>query len=351
MKICILSYNHPPYFGGIETYSKFLYNFLNKSEFKFDFISGKIIKYKIIRILEVILIFYKLIILKNKYEIVHLTNLNLWPVLLVSKFTQNTKFVVNLHGLELVYGKRKAFISRFYNFLIPYKLINKNKNIFFICNSRETFNLAEEKFKKDQLVFIPMGIEKINSSEFKINIKLNQFFFIGRIVKRKGLSWFCENVLNHFPDTKLYFAGPIVDKDEFNKINNSQQTEYLGVIDEISMKKYISESFLTIVPNLIDPENFDFEGFGISFLEIVANNGLPIITQTQGINTSSMNGRIGVTLNDNDPNSWIEKITHLQKEGSMMRTKIILDSQKLIQENFIWKDIFNKTFTFYKNIL
>lgn len=351
MKICILSYNHSPYFGGIETYSKFLYEFLNTSEFKFDFVSGKIIKYKTIRILEVILIFYKLIILKNKYEIVHLTNLNLWPVLLVSKFTQNTKFVVNLHGLELVYGKRKTFTSKLYNFLIPYKLINNNKNIFFICNSKETFNLAEDKFKKEQLKFIPMGIEKINSSVIKKNIELNQFFFIGRIVKRKGLSWFCENVLNHFQDTKLYFAGPIVDKNEFYKIKNSKQTEYLGIIDEKTKNKYISESFLTIVPNLINLENYDFEGFGISFLEIIANNGLPIITQTQGINTSSMNGRIGVTLKNNDPSSWIEKITYLRKEGSVMRTKIILDSQKLIKENFIWKDIFNKTFTFYKNIL
>tara|TARA_B100002019_G_scaffold89017_2_gene77034 strand:- start:117 stop:1172 length:1056 start_codon:yes stop_codon:yes gene_type:complete len=351
VKICVLSYNHPPYFGGIETYSKFLYDFLDKSQFKFDFVSGKIFKYKIIRMLEVILNFYKLIIFKNKYELVHLTNLNLWPALLISKFAHNTKFVVNLHGLELVYGKRQTFTSRMYNFLIPYKLINKNKNIYFICNSNETFKLAEDKFNFDQLIFIPMGIEKIFIDENKTNINDNQFFFIGRIVERKGLSWFCENVLNHFPNTKLYFAGPIVDKDEFNKINSSKQTEYLGIIDEISKNKYISESFLTIIPNLINPKNYDFEGFGISFLEIVANNGLPIITQTQGINTSSMNGRIGVTIKNNDPELWIEKISYLQNEGSVLRTKIILESQKLIKENFIWKDIFNKTFTFYQNIL
>ena len=44
------------------------------------------------------------------------------------------------------------------------------------------------------------------------------------------------------------------------------------------------------MPNLINSNDFDFEGFGISFLEVLANNGLPIVTKTQGINTSSLNG-------------------------------------------------------------
>jgi len=350
MKICVLSYNHEPYIGGIETYTKYLYYFLEKSQIKFDFVSGNMFRYKIVRILEVIFIFYKLIIFKNKYEIVHITNLNLWPVLFISKFVPYTKFVVNLHGLELVYGKRKNFKSKLFEFLIPYKFINNCKNIHFICNSKETLKLAEKKFNKDQLVYIPMGIHKIKLNDFKKKVYPNQLFFIGRIVERKGLGWFCENVLIHFPEVKLYFAGPIVDKSEFNKINSSSQTEYLGIIDELTKYKYISESFLTVIPNIIDKENYDFEGFGISFLEITANNGLPLITQTQGINTSSMNGKIGVTLKNNDAISWINKISYLQKNGLLLRKKIILNNQKLIKENFIWKDIFKKTFTFYENI-
>ena len=31
------------------------------------------------------------------------------------------------------------------------------------------------------------------------------------------------------------------------------------------------------MPNLINSNDFDFEGFGISFLEVLANNGLPIV--------------------------------------------------------------------------
>lgn len=351
MKICVVSYNHEPYFGGIETYSKYLYEFLDKSQMEFDFISGNITKNKIIRIFEVIIIFYKKILMNNRYDVVHITNLNLWPILLISNLTKNMKFIVNLHGLELVYGKRNKLNSKLFEFLIPYKFINKNKNIFFICNSKETLKLAENKFSKEQIVYIPMGIHKINSFDLKNKVNVNQFFYFGRIVERKGLSWFCKNVLDQFSEVKLYFAGPIVDKKEFEKINSSPQTEYLGIIDESTKLKYISESFITVIPNLVDSENYDFEGFGISFLEVVANNGLPLITQTQGINTSSMNGRIGVTLKNNDSILWISKILHLQKEGIILRNKIIQNSQDLIKENFLWKDIFSKTFAFYKQIL
>ena len=35
------------------------------------------------------------------------------------------------------------------------------------------------------------------------------FLFVGRIVKKKGLSWFSTNVLPYFPDYKLKVVGPI----------------------------------------------------------------------------------------------------------------------------------------------
>ena len=149
MKICVVSYNHEPYFGGIETYSKYLYEFLDKSQMEFEFISGNITKNKIIRIFEVIIIFFKKILMNNRYDVIHITNLNLWPILLISNLTKNMKFIVNLHGLELVYGKRNKLNSKLFEFLIPYKFINKNKNIFFVLerfevkNNNDIINLNE----------------------------------------------------------------------------------------------------------------------------------------------------------------------------------------------------------------
>ena len=350
MKVCLLSYNHEPYIGGIETYSKNLYDFLKISSGDVKIISGKITKFKIFRIFEVIIRFYFENLFRN-YDIVHITNLNLWPVLLVNYFNKSTsKFVINLHGLEIVYGNRSGLYPKLYEFLLPYNLINKKDNIYFICNSHQTLEVASKKIDAKKLTYIPMGIAEVNKLNQKKKVKQNEIFFIGRITKRKGLSWFCNNVLINLKNTKLFFAGPIIDKDEFYKVNSFSNTEYLGVINEKHKTERIQTSFFTIIPNLIDDDNTDFEGFGITLLEIVANGGLPVLTKTQGLITSSLNGKIGISISSNNPNEWIDKINELNYKGLEFRNMLIYKNQKLVSENFIWKDIFSYTFDFYKKI-
>ena len=352
MNICILSYNHEPYIGGIETYSNNLVGFLKSKNINFKLISGKFTKFKIIRILEVIFRFY----FQNpfaKYNIVHITSLNLWPVLLINVFLRKDSlvFIVNLHGLELVYGQRNKFLSKLYEFLIPYNFINKQSNIYFLCNSKQTLDLAQKKFYKNKLKFIPMGVDKILKVDLSKEINKNQIFFIGRIVERKGLSWFCENILTHLPNTRLYFAGPIINKHEFQKINSYSQTEYMGTISDDEKYEKIQQSLVTIIPNIEEKEIHDFEGFGITFLEIVANGGLPMATKTQGIISSSLNGRIGLTVESGNPGEWINKIEHLMTSDLNYRNSLIKQNQKLVQENFIWKDIFNLTMNHYEKLL
>ena len=350
MKICLLSYNHEPYIGGIETYSKNLYDFLKINSSNVKIISGKITKFKIFRIFEVIIRFYFENLIRN-YDIVHITNLNLWPVLLVNYLNKSKSiFVINLHGLEVVYGNRSRFSSKLYEFLVPYNLINRTDNIYFICNSHQTLELASKKIDIKKLTYIPMGIDKVNKLDQKKKVIQNEIFFIGRITKRKGLSWFCNNVLINLKNTKLFFAGPIIDKDEFDQINSFSSTEYLGIINEKEKTERIQTSFFTIIPNLIDSNNTDFEGFGITLLEVVAKGGLPILTKTQGLITSSLNGKIGISISSNDPVEWMDKINELNYKGLEFRNMLIYNNQKLVSENFMWKDIFNNTFDFYKKI-
>ena len=149
MKVCLLSYNHKPYIGGIETYSNELQKFLISKNINHRLISGRLVKFKFIRIIEVILRFYVLTISKN-FNIVHLTSLNLWPVLFINKISNKRFiFIVNLHGLELVYGERKKILSKLYKFILPINYINNQNNIHFLCNSIQTKELAEKKFSKD----------------------------------------------------------------------------------------------------------------------------------------------------------------------------------------------------------
>ena len=107
MKILQASYNHKPYIGGIETYSNELEKYLKESDYTCYFITNSYSKFKILRIFKIFLKTISKLFL-NKIEIVHLTNINLWPVVLVNYLKKNKiVFFINLHGLELVFGKRK----------------------------------------------------------------------------------------------------------------------------------------------------------------------------------------------------------------------------------------------------
>ena len=196
-----------------------------------------------------------------------------------------------------------------------------------------------------------MGLAGTFNVDENENINKNQLFFIGRIVKRKGLSWFCKNVLSQFKDTKLFFAGPIIDREEFDYVNSHPQTEYMGIISDEDKLIMIQQSLATVLPNINMLSNLDFEGFGISFLEIVSSGGLPIASKSQGIITSSLNGKIGITLSAESPDEWIKQIKILKASKSEYRSSLIAKSQILIRKNFLWKDIFESTIKHYSKLI
>ena len=70
-------------------------------------------------------------------------------------------------------------------------------------------------------------------------------------VKRKGLNWFCENILVRLNGAKLYFAGPVIDKEEFRKVNSHPQTEYLGIISEEEKLIEFKDLYLQLFPTLL----------------------------------------------------------------------------------------------------
>lgn len=351
MKILQASYNHRPYVGGIETYSNKLQEFLENSNQDCKFVINYFSSNKLIRLLITIFATFLKLLIFN-IEIVHITNLNLWPIVLVNLFKRRkVKFVINLHGLEIVFGKRNNLIARIYKILVPLKFINKIPNLFFFCNSQETLNLAKHHFNKDKLTYIPMGVTKCKPFNSKIVVDKNQFFFLGRITKRKGVSWFVNQVLPNFPEKKLLFAGPITDKSEFEAIIRSTQVKYLGILSEKDILNLHQRSSLTIFPSIENEENFDFEGFGISFVEALANGGLPIASIYQGLNSASLNGKIGICMNNNSSKSWTAAIKKFENEGLEHRKRLINEGQNLINDNFLWEEIFNKTIYEYKKII
>jgi phosphatidylinositol alpha-1,6-mannosyltransferase len=346
MRICIISYNIHPFIGGIETYSKKLNNYMF-SKFGATLIKPSfIIRNKPILILETILKSW-IVLYKNDFAIVHITNLNLWPISLINLIkSKKTIFVINIHGLELIYGQRKSPFSYLYKVYINKRLI---KALFssFICNSIETRQLLEKSFSLKG-TFIPMGISKVRNDNPNDELLPNQIFFVGRLVKRKGILWFIENVLINFTETILYISGPINDKQLYKEIIKHKNVKYLGVLSDEEIAKFHRQSLVSVFPTV---RNNDFEGFGISFIQAIANGGIVIGSNYQGTITASIRGKIGYLAYPNNSEDWIEKIRMIKRMSALERKTKIMSDQKLVKENFLWDQVFEKTVNEYINLI
>ena len=356
-KSLIVSYNYPPVIGGIETYAFELIKYFD-SNFKeyYDFIYNKTPKplsgiYRGFSF--VIFILRTLIrILFKKYEVIHITNFNLWFVgFIYSLIHRQTKIILNLWGLELVYKSKKGVLPTIYNFIVPIKLICNLSSFEFMVSSNASKDLAiKNGFNERKLHYIPLGT-RIFKVENKLNNKDEYIFFAGRITPRKGLNWFVHNVLSEFPDLKLKFVGPIVDRKEYESIMESKQVEYLGIVSEKDLIKLRHNSLAVIIPNTKDKDNPDFEAFCFVTIESVASKAIVLASNYQGLADSLLNGVLGFLAEPSDKDSWAQKLEEVLSIKDEERNRIIEDRLRILKQKFMWQKIFEDTYLLHRKLV
>lgn len=355
-KHLIISFNYPPVVGGIETYSYELIGYFSKvKDFQY-IVNNNLLISKLNRniglIIFQILIIFK-IILKN-YETIQITNYNLFPILRIySVFHKKTKFIINIWGLELVYNKKRGLLPKIYKIIFnPNSLIDL-KNFYFVVSSNASKKLMNKiGFKDNQIIKISLGINRINIKNFiGKDMKYDKYFlYVGRIVNRKGLSWFANKVLPNFPNHKLKIVGPIVDEKEFASIPLNSQIEYLGTVTNQELKKLRSSALVSIVPNIILKNDDDFEAFCFVTIESIADGSLVLASDYQGIKDALSNGKIGYLAKPSDVNDWVNKISEIIDMTIDNRKDKLISDMKYINKELNWNDIFKLTHKLHKEL-
>jgi len=131
---------------------------------------------------------------------------------------------------------------------------------------------------------------------------------LGRVVPRKGSSWFVESVLPYLPDDVVYLvAGEGPDTQ-----NVREAAERAGVINRVRMLGWVSDSEreqllrgtdLFVQPNV--RVQGDVEGFGIVVIE-AALRGTPVVgSRLEGITDAIVDGESGLLCPPRDAAAWI----------------------------------------------
>ncbi|MBA3285936.1 MAG: glycosyltransferase family 4 protein [Nitrosopumilus sp.] len=283
--------------------------------------------------------FFKVIYLNNKYKItnIHLGDGVLSPLGFILKILLNKKTTVTIHGLDVTYK------NKIYQKIIP-KFINRLDKV--ICISNATLNECIKRgISQEKCTVIHWGvypnefkveatradIEKIINKKISTDQKI--LVTVGRLVPRKGVLWFIENVLPNLSINYLYLIignGP--DKQKISntivKYSLEEKVILLNSIGNEDLKVIYSASDLFIMPNI--PVEGDIEGFGMVLIEAGSAGLYSIASDLEGIRDAVVKDVTGKLIENNNIKSYINEISI---EKSVLNKSIL----NTINQYFSWE--------------
>ena len=195
------------------------------------------------------------------------------------------------------------------------------------------------------------SINEITKSEAKNNLNVESpcVISIGRLVPWKGFRALIEimrDLLNDFPNLKLYIAGEGPDRKELSdlitKLNLEKSVSLLGALPKEKLFEYISASDLFVL-------NTNYEGFSHQLLEVLSLNR-PIVTTSAGGNPELIvDGESGILIEYNDKKALIESIGKILKDHDY--GKKLSDEGKKVVSSFSIDRMLNETESELKNML
>ena len=355
MKVLFISRKYPPQIGGMERYS---YNLIKHFPGEKEKIVLKRTQKHLVWFLPYALI--KGLAMARAADLVYLCDGLLSPIGYLVKKISGKPVIATIHGLDITYNN-----LLYQKVNVP--LLNKLDGI--IAVSRSTLNDAIDRgINPKKCFFIPNGIEisklpSITGSEVRqrlekrLGVDLNNktvLLTVGRMIKRKGVQWFIENVFQKLQDSFIYCIVGVgkerVDiKCSINRMKLEKKVFLLGQIsdEELNLIYYAADLF--VMPNISVPG--DREGFGIVALE-ASIRGLPVVaSDLEGIRDAVHEGRNGYLVQEKNVTGFSEMITKISKSSAdrtyrdgikeYTRQKfswdIIIEKYKKVIETFIIK--------------
>ncbi len=160
---------------------------------------------------------------------------------------------------------------------------------------------------------------------------------VGRLVKRKGVLWFVENVMTRLDSGFLYIIagnGPeYADiQDAIRRLKLDDRVLMTGRVTDETRNLLYNAADMFIMPNITVPG--DVEGFGIAIIE-AGSCGLPVVaSDIQGIRDAVIDGVTGYRVRVGDTEGFLKKIRTMDLDRHKVRAAVI--------QNFDWNKIYRR---------
>lgn len=241
----------------------------------------------------------------------------------------SAKFLLTAHGLDVLYP------APWYQ-----KMLQKTLSVFdiYIAVSEATAELLlGYGIHRNTVTVLCPGVWPTTSTGHPSGIKL---ITVGRLIKRKGIAWFIEQVLpvvlQKFPNTEYHIVGTGPEKQHVQTMVKDKQLETHVVLHgQLTAKErdvLLLQSSIAIQPNIAVVG--DMEGFGISCIE-ASRIGVPVLAANiEGLKDSVIDGKTGYHFPAGDADSCFQVLERMITDP--------LSSEKIMratEQQFSWPTI------------
>ena len=311
-KVLFITRKYPPMRGGMEAYS---YNLISNYNYP-----AKVIKLgkKQIHLLW-FFPYCMLYVLFNcrKYDVIELGDMLLCGLgWIAKKVNKKIKVVATVHGLDITYTKP---VYQLYLKLFSYGFD------MYVPNSRYTEQIANQRGYYPTKVIPPATLNDKNSviepqnrekilKKYGIPKDTIIITTVGRLVKRKGVQWFIENVLSQIKNENIVYIvigeGPMRNSIQ-ETINRSQETrvQMLGKVSEEELRLWYAHTDIFLMPNIL--VDGDVEGYGMVAVEAAAAECIVVAADIQGILDAVNDGTNGFLYESGNPDSLKERLLEI----------------------------------------
>ncbi|MCK5332360.1 glycosyltransferase family 4 protein [Candidatus Parcubacteria bacterium] len=352
MKILYISRKFPPSIGGMEKVAYELYRQLERKE-EVELIKwGGSNKWLFI-VVPFFLLKSFLILFTKKINIIYIADGSIAPLGFILKIFSKKPVIMTAHALDIVYS------NKIYQYFVLKSIAKLDK---IICISNYTKNeCIKRKVPIEKITIITNGIsdefyiENMNKKnillelEKTLKIPLEEkkiIISVGRLVKRKGVQWFVENVIPEILKKRKDFVYLVIGEGVMNekiakiiaekKLN--KHVKLLGKIDTTTLKFIYNSSNIFIMPNI--PVKGNAEGFGLVTLE-AASCGLSVVASNlEGIKDALRDYKKGFLITPYDKNEYTRIINDLL--NSKKENNAIKKTREFIIMNYSWNTVSEK---------
>lgn len=282
-----------------------------------------------------------------RFDVVHFGDFGLFPLAAWHRLlSPHAARALTVHGLDLVYGRRAGFAPAVYRLFMRWAAARPGVVNRYIANSRNTAELCAE-LGFGPVVAVPLGV-RLDALQAPQPAAERYLLFVGRIVRRKGLSWFVRAVLPRLPaDVTLKVVGRVWDEDEAAAVRSDPRVSLLGFAPAPELAALKAQARAIVMPNVGSEGGADVEGFGLVALEAAASGAPLVASDIEGLSDAVLDGVTGFHAPPGDAEAWATRLSELLDWSEERRGDFARRCQEALEAHFSWERVARDTLAAY----